>query len=207
MIEKLKNIVSKVWPPRPWILMTIAVMFGVVGVFGLRNNNLQMVQLRDKVFLADKNNANLPEAMKELKAFVFTHMNSSTKIELKYTYERAAEAAIKESSNITTGEGNIFDKVPSQCGGAARFTDTTDPCVKAYIDKRIKELGGENSKLAKLPNKRLYIHEYKSPILSFDFTGLCLVIAGASSLGAFGVFLVRFIKKEVDFYDGGVDEL
>ena len=128
MIEKLKNIVSKVWPPRPWILMTIAVMFGVVGVFGLRNNNLQMVQLRDKVFLADKNNANLPEAMKELKAFVFTHMNSSTKIELKYTYERAAEAAIKESSNITTGEGNIFDKVPSQCGGAARFTDTTDLC-------------------------------------------------------------------------------
>ena len=168
MIEKLKNTIKIVWPPKPWILMTVAVMFGVIGVFGLRNNNLQMVQLRDKVFVADKNNANLPEAMKDLQVFVFTHMNSSTKIELKYTYERAAEAAIKESSNITTGQGNIFDK---------------------------------------LPNKRLYIHEFKSPILSFDFTGLCLLIAGASSLGAFGVFLVRFIKKEVDFYEGGIDEL
>ena len=207
MIEKIKNIKSKIWPIKPWILIIIALASGTIGIFGLRNNNLQMVKIRDQVFEADKKDAEIVERLTELKVFVFTHMNSSTRVELKYSYERAAEAAIKESSNLKTKQANIFDKVPAKCGGGARFTDTTDPCIKEYIDKRIKELGGQNSRLAKLPNKQLFIHEYKSPIVSFDFTGICLLIAGASGLTALGTLLVRFIKQEINFYEGGIDGL
>jgi hypothetical protein len=56
-----------------------------------------MVQLRDKVYVADKNNGDINGALNNLRQYVYNHMNTDLSsggnsikppIQLKYTYER-----------------------------------------------------------------------------------------------------------------------
>ncbi|MGH7195936.1 MAG: hypothetical protein ACREGA_04125, partial [Candidatus Saccharimonadales bacterium] len=61
---------------RPWYFLILALVWAVVAIFALRANNLHMVSLRSAVYTADKNNANVELALKNLQSYVTTHMNT-----------------------------------------------------------------------------------------------------------------------------------
>lgn len=180
-------------------------IFAAIGVFMLRANNLKMSEIRERVYIADEKNEGLSDAIDELRLFTYSHMNASTTIELKYSYERDVQKALKNVDN-KSGGGNIFDDLPADCEAGA-FVDRTAPCVQEYIDKRIREIGGGNSQVLKMPDKRLYVYDFKSPLLSFDTAGWMLILSSGSAITGAGWILARFIKDEIAFYKGDIEGL
>ena len=200
------KILKKLWPIKSWHFIVLAIVLAASGVVGLRNNNVRMAEIREDVFAADEAGEGIGASLDELRGFVFSHMNASTEVELKFTYERAAEAAIKENNNVTSN-ANIFEGLPSECGGSASFADSTDPCVRDFIDRRIAELGGENPTPTSLPDKNLYIYTFESPLLSLDFAGISLLLSLLSVFAAVGMIGWNFVKNELSFYTGDIEGL
>ena len=195
------------WPPKTGHLFVLALFFLVVSVFALRSNNLKMVEMRELVFVEDKNNGAIAERIDELRVYVYSRMNTSTTVELKYTYERAAEKAVAEAAKNAGSTENIFNGLPASCSASRDFSNITEPCVRDHINKRLKELGGENPRPVKVPDKRLFIYSFKAPLFSFDLAGISLLLAAGFGIAGVAVVAVRFIRNEVAFYKGDIDGL
>jgi hypothetical protein len=96
---------------KPQYFLAIAVVSGTVAIVALRSNNQQMIKLRDVVYVADKNNTDTTKPLKDLQAYVTTHMNTDLSggpnapyppVQLKYTYEDYVAAngkAVTEANN------------------------------------------------------------------------------------------------------------
>lgn len=85
-------------------LFGLGLFFAVTALFALRQNNQKMIQLKQSVFSADEKNGDVEGALRNLRVFVYSHMNTNLAsgsnavrppIQLKYHYERlvAAEKA------------------------------------------------------------------------------------------------------------------
>lgn len=59
------------------IPLTIAIVASIVCVFALRANNLKALELRDNVVAVDKQNGDIEAALRELRTFVYGHMNTN----------------------------------------------------------------------------------------------------------------------------------
>lgn len=162
---------------KPWYFLVLAVISGIVCVAALRNNNLQMVKLRDAVYTADKNNGDVEGALRRLREYVYAHMNTALAsgpnavhppIQLKYTYDRLAKAA-----NAKTNDANsqIYSdaqkyceaKIPTGFSGSYRLS-----CVQSYVTSH----GGVAVK--SIP-QNLYQFDFVSPKWSPDLAGWSLV--------------------------------
>lgn len=165
-----------------------------------------MADIREQVFIADEKNGDISKAIDTLRLFIYQHMNASTTVELKYSYERAVQKTLKEFEKSDGSGNNIFEDLPDDCN-TGEFVDSTAPCVQDYIDKRLKQIGGGNSEVMKLPDKRLYIYDFRSPLLSFDFAGWMLILSSISGLAATAWVIGKFIRDEVAFYKGDIEGL
>lgn len=172
-----------------WALLAVSIVSGVVCVFALRNNNQTAIQLRDKVSQADKENGDVEGALRELRTFVYGHMNTNLAsgpnsikppIQLKYRYERLVKAEQKkagaETAKIYTSAQKYCEKkFPVGLSGSGRI-----PCIKEYISKRKVT---ENA----VPDS-LYKFDFVSPVWSPDLAGWSLIVASTS----FALFVIRF---------------
>lgn len=190
-----------------WHLFLACIVLFVVGIQSVRMNNLRMVELRQKVFEADKNGQEIKEAMVILQDYVSHHMGTTTQVPLKYSYERAAKAAIDKAQASNGQPANIFQNLPPECPKENGFYKITNPCVKAHVDKRLAELGGQGSSIPDLPNKQLYIFSFSAPILSLDIAGLSLVMSLLSGLSAVLASVAKFIRAEISYYKGDIEGL
>lgn len=195
------------WPPKTGHLFVAALLFGLIGVFALRSNNLKMVELRAAVFIEDQSNGQISERLDELRSYIYNHMNTSTTVELKYTYERAAQTAITAAASGIQQNVNIFDGLPASCSTSRDFSNITEPCVRDYINKRLQELGGDNPKPVNLPDKRLYTYSFKAPLFSFDLAGFSLLAAAISGITGGIIVCTRFVRNELAFYKGDIKGL
>ena len=191
---------------KPGYLFGLALIFAALGIFGLRSNNLKMADIREGVYIADEKNQGVSKAIDNLRLFIYKHMNASTNIELKYSYERAVQKTLRKSEKTNNGGNNIFEDLPADCN-TGEFVDSTAPCVQEYIDKRIREIGGDNSQVIKMPDKRLYVYDFRSPLLSFDFAGWMLILSSMSALAGAAWIIGKFIRDEVAFYKGDIEGL
>ena len=173
-----------------WLLLVIAVVSGVTCVFALRNNNLQALALRDEVYRADKEGGDVETALRDLRQFMHTHMNSSLStgsnsiqqpIQLKYRYERLVKA---EQDRMASANSQLYAEAQADCErrypnglyGSGRI-----PCVTEYVTARSPE------KPKEIPDS-LYKFDFVSPVWSPDLAGWSLVVASLS----FGLFVLRF---------------
>jgi hypothetical protein len=85
----------------PWYFLAALLVFGVICLVSLRHNNEEMVRLRTAVYTADQGNGNVEGALRTLRTYVYSHMNTSLAsgpnavhppIQLKYTYERLEQS-------------------------------------------------------------------------------------------------------------------
>lgn len=197
--RSLHHIWRKLRPVSYWYFFGLFVFFAVIGVWGLRQNNLRAIELRDKVAAVDKENGDVEAALRELRAHVYGHMNANLAsgtgiqhpIQLKYRYERLVKA---EKARVDKANKNIYTKAQRHCERkypASSSGGPRVPCIAQYVTKN-----GEKQK--SIPDD-LYKFDFVSPLWSPDLAGISIVLSGIFLL----LFLIRFgmerwLKYELD---------
>lgn len=179
-----------------WHFLIACLVCGAVSVLALRQNNLHAIQLRDEVLKVDQENGDTEAALKELREYMYSHMNtdlaSSTgvypPIQLKYRYERlvAAEKARVAEANKNT----VYNDAQKYCEatspqsfyGAGRLG-----CIQNYIDTHPTASVSEQP----VPDA-LYKFNFASPAWSPDIAGWFLVL----TVLFFILFVVRFALEK-----------
>jgi hypothetical protein len=168
-----------------WSLLSLALLSGFVAVMALRNNNVTALRLRDKVTQADEQNADVEAALRDLRSYVYTHMNTNLAsgpnairppVQLKYRYERLLRT---EKERVSAINQQVYTKAQAVCEQAIpRGTIASRvPCVEDYVAKNtVKEQA--------IPDA-LYKFDFAPPLWSPDLAGWSLVLAAA-----FGLLLV-----------------
>jgi len=182
-----------------YVLLGICVIATAICIYALRQNNLQALRLRDAVITADKNNSDIEGALKELRTYMYSHMNTSLSsgpnaikppIQLKYTYERLVQA---EQERLTAENSKVYTEAQAECekrfpaglSGSGRI-----PCITDYVASR----GIEQKNI---PDS-LYKFDFISPIWSPDLAGWSMVVAIVSgSFLVLRLLLDRWVKAEL----------
>ena len=157
-----------------------------------------MIKLRAAVFSADKAGGDTETALKNLREFVYAHMNtnldsgSSVKppIQLKYQYERlvAAEKARVDAANTqvyTDAQTYCQALYPSSFSGGPRV-----PCITDYVTSH-------GTQAQPIPDG-LYKFDFVSPTWTPDLAGWSIVVTVVLAL-LFGLRygLERWLKAEL----------
>lgn len=183
-----KSIKSKVFIS---LCLIIWALSGVFTLFALRENNKEMLRLRDEVFLADKNDSNLDEALRRLQLYVTTHMNTSLPkvgdgkaIQLKYSYDRRVA---EEQSRFQQETARVSQAAKLACGASVNELARVE-CEQKYIKSNPVQPAIEI-----LPEQ--YSVEFVSPIFSFDRAGWSILVFAASSLIIIFDRFINLLKK------------
>lgn len=193
--KRLHHLWTNIRPIKPGYFFIAAAFCLVLGVYGLRDNNLRMAELRSAVYEADKNNGDVQGTLTELQRFVTSHMNTDLSggsnnavyppIQLKYTYERLQEAESKKSNEPVYREAQAHCERlnPNDFSGRNRV-----PCIQEYVQNH-----GVQQKV--IPDA-LYKYDFVSPSWSPDLAGFGLL--GAGLFGCIGAALWavnRWLKR------------
>jgi len=152
----------------------------------MRHNNLVMIQLRDKVTQADQQNGDVETALRNLREYVYAHMNTDLAsgpnaihppIQLKYRYDRLVQAekdrAANANSQVYTDAQHYCEQLyPGSFSGGPRV-----PCIKDYVSSH-----GTTEQT--IPDA-LYKFDFVSPAWSPDLAGWSMI--------AMVLFFVLFI--------------
>lgn len=192
-MDRVKKIINN---PRPWYLLVLVVVSGFVCIFALRDNNLHMIALRDKVYSADKTNGDVEGALQNLRQYVYRHMNTDLTsganavhppIQLKYTYDRLVNSRDKKSESqnsqiYTDAQSYCQATIPNGFSGRYRLD-----CIKKYVDSH-------GVKVQTIP-KNLYEFDFVSPSWSPDLAGWSLVVTLLLFVTFVIVWLADWTKK------------
>ncbi|MEK7594301.1 MAG: hypothetical protein AAB436_01520 [Patescibacteria group bacterium] len=193
--RKAHHYYAKVRFIKPWYFLALALLSGIVCVFALRANNQHMIELRDAVYTADKDGSDVNKPLRELQAYVTTHMNTDLNssgstvyppIQLKYTYERLQKAQ-KDQAGLT-GE-QIYTAAQAYCeqqnshdvSGRNRI-----PCIEQYVQTHTVPKG------ATIPDA-LYKFAFVAPSWSPDLAGWSMIIGILGTL----LFVVSFVLSRL----------
>lgn len=184
----LHHLWTRLRPISPLYFLAACLLFGTVAVFALRANDLQMIELRDAVYQADKDNGDVEGALQKLREHVHGHMNTSLNkrndgiyppLQLQYTYQRlqAAEQQRLQESNsrlYTEAQEHCEQQNPQGFSGSGRI-----PCIEAYVSAR-------GQAVQAIPDA-LYKFDFVSPRWSPDVAGWSILASGL----AFVLFVLR----------------
>lgn len=174
-------------------LFVLAIMFAIVGVIGLRFNQSRVAELKQQVIAADRQGTGIEAALTELRSFVVAHMNTSTRVELAFSYERAAAEAKQTAED--NAEGEILSRAQAACDKPGVSSVEQAQCVRKYLQTHGQP--GDNPQPVELPEKSQFVHAFVSPLWTPDLAGLSLLAALLSALGALGMYVrqvVRYFK-------------
>jgi len=171
----------------------ILIVLSVSAVLSLRDNNIRMLELRDKVFEADKNDSGLIQALDELRKHVTSNMNSdlpklgdSKAIQLKYSYERAVS---KEQDRYQKDVNDIGQDAKKYCLSSINELSRVE-CEQNYITKN------PAPELKKVYPEQ-YSIEFISPRWSFDLAGWLIVATLMSGFSLLFVILKQKLSEKV----------
>ncbi len=189
---------------KTWQLLILLILCGFIAATLLRLNNIGMIHHRDAVIQADKK-LDSNEAKKqliELQNYVTSHMNSQmpSGVFLENIYLRDYDKAIEVASNAHNTNSDIYQKAAIDCrarfdGGAASFRDDYVTCVQNIVG----ELPENQQVAANIPHPEEYRYNFASPLISFDFAGILVIIIFSLSLfillRLIALYSLRFIIK------------
>ncbi len=179
-----------------YLTVAFVCMLGVTG-YALRHNNQRMIELRNAVYVADKDGGDIEGALRDLRTYVYRHMNTNLNsgkasvyppIQLKYTYERLLSAQQEEvkqqNEQIYTEAQRECERLhPESYSGGARV-----PCIRDYVANK-----GIQTK--DIPDS-VYKFDFVSPVWSPDVAGISLVMTVlVGLLLAIRVAVPRVLKK------------
>lgn len=179
-------------------IVAIFLLSTVMATFGLRQNNLHMVDLKKAVYAADQNGGDTEKALQNLQVYVTAHMNTQLStgpdavyppIQLKYTYERLVKA---ESDKLAQSNERLYNDAQAYCEAqnSADFSGRNRvPCIQQYV----KDHGAP---LRNIPDS-LYKFDFVSPVWSPDFAGWSILVAAVNALAIVVLVVLRWwFKRE-----------
>ena len=182
---------DKVKSISPWYFLALFAISLIVGIYALRQNNLTMIKLRDAVTAADQADGDVEAALRDLRGFVYSHMNTDLAsrnqvrppIQLKYRYERLVKAqqeqlSVQNAKIYTDAQAYCEKLYPESFSGGPRV-----PCIQDYVINHGVEV-------QPIPDA-LYKFDFVSPRWSPDLAGWSLV---ASAI-FMSLFIIRFSLK------------
>lgn len=191
MLHKIiKVILHPIHYLKSWEVGIILIASLALGLYGLRANNLKMVELRNRVVEVDKSGGDVKGALQNLSTHVFNHMNTSVELDLKYSFDRAVDRAEKEAA-AQSKFSDLYLKAEKECNKPGVPGTIRAQCVQDYVNKHAPE--GSNPKPLELPDKRLYRYSFSAPVWSSDLAGISLLVAGLSVL----LICLRFITRPI----------
>lgn len=173
-----------------WVFLGLFIFFGSISIYSLRQNNKNMIALREAVYVADKNGGDIETALENLRRYVHSHMNTNLSagqgaikppLQLKYTYERlqaAEEQRVKQTNDDVYSQAQAYceKQNPTDFSGRNRV-----PCIENYVTTY-------GAKVKTIPPS-LYQFDFISPAWSPDLAGwsllasiVFLLLAGVSFL-------------------------
>jgi len=172
------------------VFLVLFVLSVGLSIYALRHNNQEMVKLRNAVYEADKNSGNIETTLKDLRSYVYGHMNSDLAsggnaikppIQLKYSYERlqtAEQTRVDEANSQIYTEAQDYCQAqnPSSFSGGPRV-----PCIEDYVTTH-------GVKANEVP-AGVYKFDFISPFWSPDLAGWSLV----ASVVLFIAFAASFL--------------
>lgn len=177
----LHHLWTRIRPIKAWYLFAAFVVTLGIHIAALRSNNIGMVELREAVYLADKDGGNVEQALQDLRSYVGSHMNTDLDnengvyppIQLKYTYERLIKS---ERERVDTVNSQVYIEAQGHC--EALYPDSFSggprvPCIEQYVKA--------NGTSAQSVADAQYKFDFVSPSWSPDLAGWTRVI---------GVFLL-----------------
>lgn len=179
-------------PISGWYFLVAAVIFFSVAAFALRQNNLEMLELREQVFQADEAGEGVEDALRDLREHVHGHMNTDLTtgdsaihppIQLKHTYERLVA---KEQARHREKNESVYAQAESVCEArypAGQLADGRVQCIESYV--------GDNANQTRTIPKELYQFDFVSPRWSPDLAGWSLVLGTIAA----ALFVVRFMLE------------
>ena len=180
-----------------WVLVVLIVVFGGLSVYGLRQNNLKMIELRNNVLAADQAGGDTDAALRALGDHIVNHMNTGLNqpLELVYSFNRDVEkarAAAEAQSN-----SKIYRRAQDTCEIATIPLTARAQCIQDFILDNAAP--GENPEPLKLPSKDFYIYDWAEPTWSPDLAGFSLLISALLVLAlaarlAAGAIIKRILK-------------
>lgn len=185
--KRIHHIWTKFRTIRPLHLGIALVIMLSISALALRNNYQTMTELRQAVYVADEKNGDVEGALRELRQYVYAHMNTDLTtdnavyppIQLKHTYERLVaqqqDAARQKNAAIYTEAQKHCERLhPESFSGGPRV-----PCIRDYV-------ANQGVNVPVVPDS-LYKFDFVSPVWSPDFAGWSLVV---TAILAF-VFVLR----------------
>lgn len=175
------------------VYIVLFLVFGASAIIALRNNNQNMITLRNNLYTADQNNGDVEGALDKLRFYVYAHMNTDLSsggnaikppLQLKYTYERLqsqAQAAANNSSLYTEAENVCQEQIPASVSISGRGRIS---CVQDYILNH----GGKQALTVPVA---LYQFDFISPVWSPDTAGWSLLASAFFFVAFAASFLVK----------------
>ena len=162
-----------------WQLIVVLVLFGFVTLTFLRLNNIGAVQRYQAVLSADQagdQNA-IDNRLADLQLYQASHMNSQVPPGyLENKYKRDVEKIVNEARNYSNPNGNVTAKVDAYC--SPQFTVYTQAYTQCFADQLAKYPPAPNPDAnVTFPPSQLYRFSYASPLFSFDFAGITVLIS------------------------------
>jgi hypothetical protein len=197
--RRLHHLWIRVRGIKPGYFLAIAAVCGVVCAFALRSNNLHMVHLREAVYTADKENGDIETALRDLRIYVYSHMNTNLAsgehavhppIQLQYTYERLTKA---QSAGASAGNTEVYAQAQQYCekaipngfSGSFRLS-----CIQTYV----KQHGITTPQT--IP-KNLYQFDFVSAKWSPDLAGWSLLATIFFALCALASWLFHNVIRHL----------
>lgn len=176
---------GKIDKVKTWHILVLFVMVALLAAWALRQNNLKMIDLRQKLIQADVANSGTQEAASELSRFVSNHMNTNLgqSVQLVNSYNRDYRALIQDSEEVN---GSIYDDAVQKCVNVNIPVTTQSECIKQEVEKNTANLNVGT--VADLPIE-LYSINVLSPAWSPDLAGFSVLAA----VLLFIALVIRFI--------------
>lgn len=171
----LHHVLKQIKRVSAWYFVAAIVITAGVAVYSLRQNNLNAIALRDEVLKVDKENGDIEKALRDLREYVYSHMNTELSspngayppVQLKYRYERlmAAQKASQPNNGALATQAQAYCESQIPTGRSLNRIE----CIENYMTTH----GTTNSK--PIPDS-LYKFDFASPAWSPDLAGWSLVL-------------------------------
>jgi preprotein translocase subunit SecF len=179
----------------PWYFVIIMIIVGSTCLYALRRNNQGMIERRQAVYEADKNNGDVEGALRELRSYVYSHMNTSLTsgpnpvhppIQLKYTYER--EQA-KQQAALGQNKSTLYYEAQQACDSNRNGLSASDTiaCIESYAANRGVQLATIND--------AIYKFDFVSAKWSPDLAGWSLIATVLSFFGFIITSIIRWLAR------------
>lgn len=166
-------------------LFIAAVVFGVLSIVFLRLNAQHVLDSKEDILLADAQGSDVKPQLEELRQYVFAHMNTSTRIELVGSYNRALEQERQSQG------GSLYADAQATCDQQGVSSVAQAQCVQDYLAQR----GGATEPTV---DKTAFIYTFAAPSWSPDLAGVSLLLAILLALAALALQAIRLFRKPLE---------